>query len=177
MIPEGKYMADVIGISFGAASTGNEQVAISFVINDGEHAGENLSYFGTFTENALEYTEKALRACGWDGDDLAELPALAEAGKLGPAQIVVRHEEYKGEKKVKVKFVNKPGGKFTFDAENAIEGQGLKSFAAKMKSQFSRNTSASTQARSNGRQAVREAKRDTRDAPPPGDNDVPDFLR
>ena len=82
MIAIGKYNAKVTAISFGRASTGNEQIAIQFEILDGEFAGENIAYLGTFTENSIEYTTNALRAVGWLGDDLSELPGLAADGKL-----------------------------------------------------------------------------------------------
>lgn len=183
MIAIGKYNAKVTAISFGRASTGNEQIAIQFEILDGEFAGENIAYLGTFTENSIEYTTNALRAVGWLGDDLSELPGLAADGKLSEAQIVVRHEEYEGQMRARIKFVNPPGGgRFTF--KDQIEGNDLRSFSARMKSAFRGGVPAGggsrppAQRQSNGGGYQRGSggyggSQDRRDVPPPDDTDLP----
>ena len=140
-----KAQAKVVGASFGRAGggTGNEQVAIQFEIVEasgaGDEAGDSRTYFGTFTENALEITEKAMRACGWEGDDLREFKRAADAGDLGAVELVIEEELYKGEWNTKIRFINAPGGgRFKFKEEAEIAGGALDTFAARMKAVFSR---------------------------------------
>lgn len=63
-----------------------------------------------FSEKALPFAIKELRALGWTGDDIAELEILAANGELAnEVEIVVEHEEYKGKVRDKVKWINSPG--------------------------------------------------------------------
>ena len=44
--------------------------------------GNSITYFGFFTDKTMKRTIESLRYIGWEGDDLAELPTLAETGML-----------------------------------------------------------------------------------------------
>lgn len=149
-----KYMANVIGAIFGTSSNGNEQIAIQFEITEWPNPDDTLqsiAYLGTFTDASFEYTEKAMRACGWEGDDLTEFKDQADAGQLGPVELVVYDDTYEGETRPKVLFVNKPGGgRFKFKEGSELDGAGLKNFAARMKSAFRASASGQRPARSSG---------------------------
>ena len=176
LIPEGKYLANVVGAAFGTSSKGNHQVAVQFVIapDDPDFAGESIAYVGTFTEDATQYTVEALRGTGWDGDDLEELKMLADTGQLGPAQIVVQHEEYEGAARARIRFVNRPGaGRFKFKEEMAP--QSLKSFAASMKATLRSHARPAPRPGSAkpSASATRQSQPDrgTDGVPPPSDRD------
>ena len=172
-----KYLANIIGASFGRSSNGNEQIALECDITEGPDDLSTIAYTGTFTDNSFEYTEKALRACGWEGDDLSEIPALAAAGRLGPVELVVYDDTFEGTTRAKVLFINKPGGgRFKFKEGSEITGSDLRSFAARMKSAFSGNRPAPARQPSNGSRppAARSGNGfDGRDVPPPADDDLP----
>lgn len=177
--------ANISGIYFGRSASGNEQVAITCECLDGEDAGASLIYFGSFSPNALAYTEAALRATGWTGDDVAELPELATAGKLGPVKLVITDEARPdGRVFPKIVFINKPAGssKFEFKADRKLEGAELRSFGARMKSAFSSSkakpapTPAPKPAPARaGRAAGHDSGRGRVDdhVPPPSDADLP----
>lgn len=136
IIPAGKYRALCRSVQFATTKKGDEQVVIGFEFLDanGQPDGYHMSYFGMFGENSIDFTIEALRNCGWTGDDLAELPQLAEEGKLASeVSLVVVHETYEGETRAKVKFVNRTGGG-KLKLERPLDDQSLKSFAQRMKS-------------------------------------------
>jgi hypothetical protein len=145
---EGRFPAVCRSIQFNEAGTGNTQAVIGFefceVVEDDssnpqlEPTGEFISYFGAFTDKGTVHTVKALRACGWEGDDLSELPALADSGALAnEVSLVIVHEVYNGETKAKVKWVNPPGGGGgKIKLERALDERGLSDFAARMKSRI-----------------------------------------
>jgi hypothetical protein len=112
MIPEGKYKAKARSAQLGEASTGAEQIGIEFEIIDGEQKGSRYSYYGTFGEAAVEITLKAMRAAGWQGDDVTDLASLNRPD-TPDCQIVIAHEEYpkgSGKMHTKIKWVNPFGG-------------------------------------------------------------------
>ena len=93
------------------------QLVGTFEIIDGEDRSRTETWFASLSEERastgkrfVDYTIEALRACGWKGDDLTELPALAEAGKLSnEVQIVREHRTGQdGRWRSKVKYVNGP---------------------------------------------------------------------
>lgn len=135
MISKGTHKAVCRSLQFGFTSKGGEQVAVEFEIvgEDDEEAGHSITWFGFFTEKTMARTIESLRYLGWAGDDLSELPALAEAGQLAQeVEIVVDHEKYEGKWSTKVRWVNRPGGG-RVQLERPMEGSDLKTFAARMK--------------------------------------------
>lgn len=185
MINIGKYPAICRSIQFGTTSTGKEQVAVEFEIlpfadGPGEFAGQSITAFMFFTEKTLARTVESLRHCGWVGDDLAELPALAADGKLSQeVEIVVDHEEYEGKVSAKVKWVNKPGGGGAIKLEKPLDDAGLRTFAARMKAsirssqapQRSASSSSASKPSSPTGNGSRSAAPASRDVPPPSDDD------
>ena len=125
-IPEGNYVAKATSYDFGMSKGGNEQVGVAFTISQGDHAGQMLSWYGFF--NSSENTEralKALRAAGWNGDDLSNLIGLGDT----EVQIVVKEEEYNGKTTTKIAWVNALGVAMA----SKMSDQERKAFAARMK--------------------------------------------
>jgi hypothetical protein len=132
-----RYTAKAIQCWFiDVESSGNVQIAVQCEVTDGEHAGERISWTGTFAPGkATEIAMKALKeSFGWPGDDLAELDKADEAAcaTLLPNQVELScdMDEYNHEYKLKVKWVNPVGGgRFG----TPLAGDKLKAFAAKMR--------------------------------------------
>jgi hypothetical protein len=162
MMEQGRYRARAIQAGLGETSTGKEQVAVEFeTVNEDGSPGEHITWFGFFTEKSLEHTVKALRACGWRGDDLTNPEGIGD----NEVAIVVEHEEYNGEVRAKVKWVNAPGSglglKTTLDSGRAA------SFAAQMRNRI-RAIEAGTGARKPAQQQTRSQSQ--RQEPPPHDD-------
>lgn len=135
MISAGIHRAQCRSVQFGTAKTGTEQTAVEFMVvgEDDQDAGQTITWFGFFTDKTLARTVEAFRHMGWQGDDLAELPVLAEQGKLAEeVEIVVDYEEYEGKQQAKVKWVNRPGGG-RVTLERPMDETGLRAFSARMK--------------------------------------------
>ena len=172
MLPniKAKYLARAVACAFGISSNGNYQIAISGEVTEGDHAGEQITWIGHFTEKTQERTIESLQHFGWKGDDLSELADLDAEGcqRLLPeiVEFACDVESYEGETQLKVKWVNKPGaGRFAF--KTPLEGKHLKDFAAQM-----RGTIRSAQAgnRQNGSAAK---PRDPHPNAPGNDEDIP----
>lgn len=134
-----KYTAQAFAISFGLSSNGNTQIAVSFEIVTpelAEFAGETISWIGHFTDKTAARTIESLGHAGWQGEDLSDLADLDYAGVRAalPAAVdlVCEPEEYEGNWRLRVQWVNRAGGgRFVFKEQ--IEGAALKSFAAQMR--------------------------------------------
>lgn len=175
LTPAGKYRALCRSVQFALTAKEAEQVVIGFEFLDeaGQPNGFYMSYFGMLGDNSIDFTIDALRACGWTGDDLSELPALAESGGLATeVSLVVVHETYQDKTRAKVKFVNRAGGGGKLKLERALEPADLKSFAQRMKSKVRAAGREPGPRASNGAGASRGGP-SQRDVPPPGDGDVP----
>lgn len=111
LIPPGVYPAVCIGADLGFTSGGKEQVALTFRLLDTPgFTGRQMTYYGTFTDGGQKHTIKALRTCGWRGEDLSDLSsALWDRSGL-EVELVVEHDEYNGKLRDRVRWVNPPGG-------------------------------------------------------------------
>lgn len=129
MIQPGKYTAVAVAedVQWGKTKTDKVQVAIPFRIEEGQHAGHTITWFGFFTEKARERTLESLRFCGWKGNDLANLGPLDQQ-----VEIVVDEEEYDGKVRTKVQWVNRLGsGKVKLN--ETLDPNELRTFAAEMR--------------------------------------------
>src|SRR5438445_10684785 len=72
--PEGTYRARATTWGLGSTGGDKEQVAVTFKLLD--YPGKVITYYGSFSEAALEFTVKALRTCGWTGVDISDLQGL-----------------------------------------------------------------------------------------------------
>jgi hypothetical protein len=86
---------------------GTLQVVVGFEILRGPHAGETISWIGYMTDKTSERTLKALRTCGFTGDDIDAFHAQRPENEVS---IVVEHETYDGKARAKVQWINPPGG-------------------------------------------------------------------
>jgi hypothetical protein len=87
---------------FGQSSKGNEQIAIRFEIPGGPPEGYPDTYYGTFTDKSREISEKAMKACGWDGFWSEDLRGMGSK----VADLVFTEDDY-GKK---IAWVNEAGG-------------------------------------------------------------------
>jgi hypothetical protein len=130
----------------GESKQGNEQVVIVFESDAGK-----LWYYGGFkTEAQSKQTIKALRACGWRGDDIADLSTCK-----ADVELVTYEETYNGKQQTKVRYVN------ALNSTPALAAERARSFAEKMK----RRLASLEDSKSGG-------ERDE-EPPPPSDSDVP----
>jgi hypothetical protein len=147
-----KKRARAINAAVGKASTGTHQIAIEFEFLD---EGGGITYYGPLTDAAFEYTMKAIRTAGFEGDDLSDLSSLTN--EPPEVVLVIGPEEYQGKITRKVKFINSSGG---LALKDALQGDDLTAFARKMKGKIvAFDRSAGT---------PRPAQR--RAAPPPSDD-------
>ncbi len=162
MIDAGTYRAKAVSAALGNTSTGKEQLGIEFELMDVDGvAGPHITYYGYFTDAALEFTVKALRACGWKGTDLTDLAGLTD----NEVSLVIAHEEYEGKVTAKVQWVNAPGGL-------AMKSQ-LDPDAAKMKGRIAAlGTTSARQIRE-----PKPPKSQNSEPPPHGDADLPGWAR
>jgi hypothetical protein len=133
MLDAGTYRAQAIEAALGETDTNKEQIAVRFRLLDVE--GQEITWYGYFTDKTLETTFKALRTAGWKGQDLSDLSDLC--GQDTPeVNLVVEHETYEnpqtGETKTRarVRWVNGTGG---LALKKALDPNKAKSFAARMK--------------------------------------------
>lgn len=127
MIPEGQYTATCIDKQFGTTSTGKKQVVLRFRIDSGEHAGQELNWYGYFTDRTWERTLESLRYCGFKGDNLDQLGPLDQQ-----VSIVVGHNEYEGKTSARVDWINRLG-EGSISLSNPMKGDELRKFAASMR--------------------------------------------
>lgn len=170
------------------------QIVGRFEMLDGEDAGKLETWFGSLSDDLTtkgdksfyEFTIESLRACGWTGDELAEIPALAEAGHLVNEVILVREHKIDGQGKTRssVKYVNRLGAVKVDLKDNAMTAQEIADFSRKMKARLSGGNgskstpqparSAAPPPRRTGRGfAGPSSDYDDRDPPPYDPNDVP----
>lgn len=127
IIDAGDYRAKAVGAQLGETSNHNEQIAIRFALLD--FPGQHITYYGTFTEAAFEYTMGAIRVAGFKGEDISDLSSLAD-GVAPEVILVVIHEEYNGKISSKVRFINSTGG---MALKQALQPDQAKAFAQRLK--------------------------------------------
>lgn len=129
MIEEQTVKARAVEAALGYTSQDNEQVAIDFVLLEGPNENAHITYYGSFSEKAVEHTLKALRTCGWEGDDLSDLSGI-DANEV---ELVIAHEEdLEGQLRARIRWVNAPGSRGIAMKTRMDEGA-AKAFAERMK--------------------------------------------
>jgi hypothetical protein len=107
MLEKGFYRARAVEYALGKTEKGNRQVAVRFQTFDSEdRPGEQITWYGYFTEKTAERTLESLQHCGWEGDDITDLAGI----ERNEVQLVVEHEEYEGKTHARVAWVNRAGG-------------------------------------------------------------------
>lgn len=128
------------GISKSKGDANNaprENVVITFEITaDGPERGKTITWWGHFSDKTWEFDIKALRACGWRGDDIRDLSAL----KDNEVSLVINHEDdtENGGKRARVRWVNAIG----FAITKPLAGAKLDNFAARVRALSSKVAAA-----------------------------------
>lgn len=127
MIPEGTFKARATEGALGWTSKGKEQIAVSFVLLEGDAEGSQITWYGYFSDKTQDRTIESLRVCGWQGDDLSDLTGI-DANEVW---LVIEHEENdQGEVRARVRWVNGGGG---VQMKEPMAADQAKAFAARMK--------------------------------------------
>lgn len=192
----GTYPGKVIEAGLGETSSGNEQAVLLCQLGgEGPEKGLRLNYFGSFHENSVEHTIKALKAAGLPGNDLSVLIIDPEAGtsdwkKAVPnppdVEFVIAPEpEYDPETRaakvdeqgnavmrVRVKWINAVG---RLAVKSVLAPDKAAAFAAKMKGRLAAFDAKNNGPKANG--AAQSSKPGARPSPPPplspGLDDIP----
>lgn len=122
---KGRYRGRAAEWAWGVSSKNNEQLAVAFDFLD--HPGQRETKYFSFTDAAFDYSVKALRACGWQGEELDNLDGL-DANEV---QLVVDWEDDgKGGKELRIQFVNQAGG---IALKTIMEPAAVATFAQRMR--------------------------------------------
>lgn len=124
LIAPGKYKAKPIKWGTGESGTGTPYIAVQFELP----SGETITWWGYVTERSIDRVIESLRYCGWWGHELAK---MGEEG-MGTKEpiIVVEHEEYNGEVRDRVRWVN--SGERGVSVGGGMDAQTERAFAARM---------------------------------------------
>jgi hypothetical protein len=159
MFTPGKYRAQPTQAEYGKASTGSDQIAITFRLLDGPEAGQHIAYFGYFTEATAEHTFEAMTNAGWDGVDLADVSMIGREG--GPlVQLVIANEEDKrdGGVRSRVRYVNRVAGPVL--KQKMTEGERA-DFAKRMRGALDNYKRKAAQATAQARPPQRQPQHET----------------
>ncbi len=169
LMPAADYPITCIAAKLGYAGTKNEQIGARLRIIDGPLKGKTMLWYGSFSENAQEFTIKAMRAMGFTGNDPSDLSSMINNDVQAIA--VVQHDEYQGKKRAKVAWINGADVQMK-DEMNQDE---LKAFAHRMRGVFARY-GGNVAARPPMAPTTRPDPRDERQrpAPPPQQRDFRD---
>jgi hypothetical protein len=95
------------------ASSRGKQVAVELELCEPPWQGERITWLGLFDaepgrdgRSSAQSTLAALRACGWQGGDIASLAGL-DANEV---EIVIDHETREGRTRARVKEITRPSG-------------------------------------------------------------------
>lgn len=120
----GRYRARAAEWAWGVSSNNNPQLAVAFDFLD--HPGQRMTRYLSFTDDAFDYSLKALRVCGWQGDNFEDLTGL-DANEV---QLVLANEEYQGKTELRIQFINSVGG---LALKQAMEPTQIATFAQRMR--------------------------------------------
>lgn len=109
MVNPGHYIATILSHAIGETRKGDPQAVVTFAF---EASGpQKITYYGSFSEKAMQYTIKNLITCGLKGNNPA---GDLEIGKQVEIVIDIEADE-NGKDRNKVKFINRIG-----ETRNAI---------------------------------------------------------
>jgi hypothetical protein len=107
IMQSGTFKAHVTDVGLGYTSTGGEQIVLQFTIDEGPCQGEQILWHGSFSEKAEKFTIKTLQTCGWTGIDIS---TLNEEDMPETVSLVIAEDEFNGQTKFKIKWINAMGG-------------------------------------------------------------------
>lgn len=124
----GTYRVKAIDHKFSKTKTGKDNVVVLLEVIEGECEGEQIIWYGYFTQKCADFTFDALKVLGWDGEDLTTLDGFGD----GVAEaVIVNGTDQNGNHKLEVRYINSIGGGSKLRVKNAVEGDDLKALAAK----------------------------------------------
>lgn len=133
-LANGKYLATATSVQLGFAGTNTPQVAVAFDVEGPDGGILPMTWYGFFTDAAEPMTMKALRNLGFDGetDLLTDIVDGASKSLVGArAKVTVQQEEYQGQSRSKIRFVDpEEGGPLN---KAPMAGDQLKAFAAQVR--------------------------------------------
>jgi len=97
---------------FGEAGTkATPFIRIPLIVTEGDEKGKEIVWRGYVTPNAFDNTIKTLtKAFGWDGDIEALTAEKSDPFSGKEVQVVCEEEEYEGQTRIKVRWLNPVGG-------------------------------------------------------------------
>ena len=146
------YRAKATAAALGYTQGGKPQVAIDFVLLDGGYLsqwegaiGQHVTWYGYFGENSITHTMKALRTCGWSTDSIDDLTGFDQNEV---SLVLVEENDLQGYPRIKVRWVNAPGGTGGVALKAKMAPDEARSFADQMRgyAQASRATAPPTAA-------------------------------
>lgn len=161
MIEKGRYLARAVEWRLGLTNTGNEQLGVSFKLEDGRF----ITWYGYFTEATAERTLESMEHMGWDGVDVTNPMGLDR----NDVSLVVEHETGQdGKTYAKVRWVNRPSGGIAMKEE--LKGGALQSFKQRMQGAVlaRRQKSSNAQGRPPAQRRQPEPRQSYHDEPPEG---------
>jgi len=167
LLVDGSYLGRGVDWSLGETSTGKNQVAILIhLIEPNRH----MAWYGFFTDETIDSTHKALRALGWTGESYDDLTGIDQ---LEVSCVVGTEDDQEGKPRNRIRWINKPLTAGMLMKKQLTDNE-RKLFGLKMKGKLMAldrklSTTPGT-APSSGRS-------DRDEIPPPGDDDVPPFMR
>ncbi len=125
------------------SANGNRQIAVTFEITQGEYAGHTITWIAAFHSTpdkkgrtGVDRIIESLQHMGWTGDELAELVDIDadRVAQMFPNEVdlACSVEEYNGEQRLRVNWVNRLGGG-GFQFKEPLKGNDLKQFSSQMK--------------------------------------------
>lgn len=165
MLRSGEYTARVTAHAMGRASTGKEQIAVTFSVEDGDKVS-SITWYGYFTDAAYPTTEKALQSLGWDpaANDYAFHELNGTEALVGAEASIVVEEDVNqdGNPVSKVRWVNAPGGGVAL--KERMSDDEARSFASQLRKKLiaSKGQAPAPAARSSAPPAGRAAAKTTR---------------
>jgi hypothetical protein len=111
MFDVGRHEVQVLSTALSISQkSGAQQIVVQFE-NDQQ---DTITAYLSCSDAAWQYTEEKLRAIGWNPVDhgyrFEELNQEPSPCAGNQCQITIQQEEYEGRKRLKVGFINPPGG-------------------------------------------------------------------
>ena len=110
----GIYEAKINDYGVSTTKKGDPMAMLRFSYADSDGNNHFVTWYGTFgTDKSAEISCEALAICGYSSSNLADLAKGAGSGVLDENRVVsitLANDEYQGKVRLKVKYVNAPGG-------------------------------------------------------------------
>lgn len=143
-----KIRAQATSATLCRASTGTEQVAVSFKYLETVgpfEKGDSITWYGFLTDSTFDRTVESLRNAGWSGNNLADLSTVR-----GVVVLVLEEDEYNGRVRTKVKWVNRISDGPAVKTENRIEGTQAAALAKRLEKRVIASDAARAKAAAGG---------------------------